>query len=47
MMLIKEWVYRLGFRPKIGNILHSPSLSLIYAFKDAGVDVSITKKENS
>lgn len=36
MRRIRSWVYRLGFRPKQGNPFHSPSLALVYVWKDRG-----------
>ena len=35
MMRLRRGLYRLGFRPRLGSIWHSPSLHMIYAFKDA------------
>lgn len=35
MMRIKRVLYRVGLRPKRGSIWYSPSLSVIYAYKDA------------
>lgn len=34
---IRSWVYKRGFRPKLGDILYSPSLDLIYVFKEANI----------
>lgn len=34
MRYIRKVVYRLGYRPKLGSIFHSPSLNLVYAFRD-------------
>lgn len=31
---VKARLYRLGFRPRPGSVFYSPSLSLIYAWKD-------------
>lgn len=31
---IRSWVYRLGFRPKSGAILFSPSLALLFGYRD-------------
>lgn len=33
-MRLRRLVYRLGFRPPLGSVLHSPSLSMTYAFRD-------------
>lgn len=35
MMRVKRVLYRVGLRPKRGSIWYSPSLSVIYAHKDA------------
>lgn len=32
---VRGLVYKMGFRPKLGSIFHSPSLHLIYGFKGA------------
>lgn len=37
MRTLRGIIYRLGGRPRLGSIWHSPSLSWRYAFKDADV----------
>jgi len=32
---MRKWIYRFGGRPKRKSIFYSPSLSLIYGFRDA------------
>jgi hypothetical protein len=34
-MRLRRVLYRMGLRPRLGSIWYSPSLSMIYAFKDA------------
>lgn len=31
---LQSFLYKHGYRPKPGHILYSPSLSIIYSFKD-------------
>ena len=31
---VRRVIYRLGFRPRPGNILHSPSLALIHSMRE-------------
>lgn len=38
-MFIRRIVYRLGFRPELGNIFYSPSLSILYAFRDYPITI--------
>lgn len=33
-MSIKRVVYALGYRPRVRTLLYSPSLALVYAFRD-------------
>lgn len=35
---IRGWLYRHGRRPAPGSIWHSPSLALIYGYRDAEED---------
>lgn len=37
MKSIKALIYKIGFRPQLGNVFHSPSLSLIYCYRDYNV----------
>jgi hypothetical protein len=39
----RRWVYEKGFRPKLGDILYSPSLSWQYTFKDANLPEAFAK----
>lgn len=42
MRHIKAWLYRRGFRPKLGSVFHSPSLDIVYAFKAVNWEVALT-----
>jgi hypothetical protein len=33
-MRVKRVIYRMGFRPQLGSIFHSPSLNFLYTFKE-------------
>lgn len=38
MMWLKRVVYRRGYRPKVGSVFYSPSMTLLYALDDAIAD---------
>lgn len=46
MYKIRKMVYRCGFRPSLGSIWHSPSLNMIYAYKNFATDFKMAMTLN-
>ena len=43
MASIRKLIYKVGARPKLGSIFHSPTLDLTYAFDDAVKGIAVDR----
>lgn len=41
--IVRHCAYRLGFRPRFGSILYSPSAAWIYGYRDADLAAQLKR----